>query len=118
VTGSASWEQIFLLVGIIVAVGVAAFLASWRIQVYLAEDRRGIEVQINTMKADFETRLKSVEIFNAGTMVVLEHVELFRKEMQEQYKSLRQERKEDMERLHRRLDAMHNAARLINAEDK
>lgn len=111
-SGSASWQQIYFLVGVIVTVGIAGFLASWRIQVYLAQDRKTIDQRVDLLFSGLDSRLKAIEVFNAGTLVVLDHMATFRKEVQDAMDNLRGERKEDMERLHRRLDALHNAARI------
>lgn len=116
--GNASWEQILFLSGVIVAVGVAAFVASWRIQVYLGQHRDEIEKRVDLLIDSLEARIRALENSNAGTLVVLDHVEIFRQEVQQQYQDLRAERQADMEGIHRRLDAMHNVARLMGVQIK
>lgn len=117
-TGTASWEQLTFLSGIIVAVGIAAFIASWRIQVHFTSERTVAQTRVDLIFTALESRIRAIENFNAGTQIVLEHVEDFRREVQSQYERLRNERREDMEGIHRRLDAVHNLSRLIDPPDR
>lgn len=123
-SGGVSWEQITFIVVLIVTISVASFIVAWRIQVYLSKERHetrtsfnqrteGLDDKMDLLVDGIEKRLNSIEVFNAGTLVVLEHLKEFRDEVKRQYNELRQERKDDMQGLHRRLDALHNTARLI-----
>lgn len=125
--GGASWEQITFIVTLIVTISVASFIVAWRIQVYLSKERHetrtsfnqrteGLDDKMDLLIDGIEKRLNSIEVFNAGTLVVLEHLKEFRDEVKRQYNELRQERKDDMQGLHRRLDALHNTARLIESD--
>jgi Na+(H+)/acetate symporter ActP len=126
-SGGASWEQIIFIVTLIVTISVASFIVAWRIQVHLAKERhatrtafdqrtQGLDDKVDLLMGGIEKRLNAIEVFNAGTLVVLEHLKEFRDEVKKQYDELRIERKEDMQGLHRRLDALHNTARLIESD--
>lgn len=116
-TGSVAWDQIVFLTMLIVSVGTGSFLIAWRIQSHLKEERhatktsfeqrtQSLDDKIDLIVNAFEKRLSSIEIFNAGTLVVLEHLKEFRDEVKKQYEELKKERKDDMHGLHRRLDAL------------
>lgn len=112
-TGAASWEQIWLILGIAGAALAGGYLVAWRISLHLSANRALIETRVETALNGLELRIRAMENFNAGTVVMLEHMETFREEVHKQYEQLRKERKYDMESIHRRLDAIHNAARLV-----
>jgi hypothetical protein len=114
-SGSASWEQLWAIVGLMAAVAAGAAVASWRVQVYLATQKAAVEARLEHEVTTLEARLGALETFQAGTMVILKHVDEFRLEMRGQYEALRETRRQDMEAIHRRLDAMHNAARLLTS---
>jgi hypothetical protein len=125
--GAVSWEQITFIVALIVTISIASFIIAWRIQVHLSKERHdmrtsfdqrthGLDEKIDLTVDSIEKRLTSIEVFNAGTLVVLEHLKEFRDEVKKQYNELRTERKDDMQGLHRRLDALHNTARLIESD--
>lgn len=110
--GQVTWPQFVWIVTVVSVAMSIGFLAAWRIQVLRTRDQLTSVEQITAIKAAFETRLASIEVFNAGTMVVLEHMKEFREEIKMQFVNLREERKSDMEGIHRRLDFMHNAERM------
>jgi hypothetical protein len=122
-TGPVEWTQIIFIVGLALTGVVVGFLGAWRLLSYLlqqrgeferqiSEKRAAFEVRVNMLEDRMEKRFTAIEVFNAGTMVVLEHMKEFREEIKEQFQSLRDQRGKDMEGLNRRLDALHNAARL------
>lgn len=128
--GPADWSQIVWIVGMILAGVTVGFLGAWRLLRYMNEERKDFEVQIAAKRAAFEARVETlenriekrftaIEVFNAGTMVVLEHMKEFRDEVKEQYQALAAQRSQDIAGINRRLDALHNAARLerIMTED-
>lgn len=110
--GPALWPQLVWLASLLCGVLVAGFIAAWRIQALRSQDKVTAVEQVAALKAAFETRLASIEVFNAGTMVVLEHLKEFRTDISRQFEELRRQRHTDIEGIHRRLDAMHNSARL------
>lgn len=110
--GMAHWSQLTFVSSLLAIVAVAAFLAAWRIQSLRSLDQVRATEQITAIKSAFETRIASIEIFNAGTMVVLEHMKEFREDIKAQFDTLNSQRSEDMAGIHRRLDALHNSARV------
>lgn len=110
--GQVTWTQAIWVVTMLSGATFGGFLAAWRIQVLRTHDQLTAVEQIAAIRAAFETRLSSIEVFNAGTMVVLKHMEEFRAEIKMQFEALRQERKKDMEGIHNRLNFMQNAERL------
>jgi hypothetical protein len=122
-SGNAEWSQIIWIVGMILGGVTVGFVGAWRLLRWMNEERKDFEIQITAKRAAFEARLETledriekrftaIEVFNAGTMVVLEHMKEFREEVKQQYQQLVEQRGKDMENLNRRLDALHNAARL------
>lgn len=127
--GTVTWPQAIWILTVIGAASVAGFLIAWRIQLLRSRDRHdvraGYEQQIallqdtiESTRSGLENRINAIELSNAGTFVILKHMEDFQKEVKLQYEQLRKERREDMERIHRRLDAVHNAARLFTTENE
>lgn len=122
-TGSANWSEIIFIVGLVLAGVAAGFLGAWRLLSYMLQQRSDFERQINEKRAAFEARVAlledriekrftAIEVFNAGTMVVLEHIKEFKEEIKVQFQTLRDQRHKDIEGINRRLDALHNAARM------
>lgn len=116
--GPALWEQIWAIVAVIIAVMAAAAFATWRVLGYIAAEKKTLQDKFDKEVTTLEARLAVLERFQAGTEVVLGHIEDFREESREQYKQLRTERKSDMAAIHTRLDAVHNDARMAIATRK
>lgn len=121
--GNATWPQLLFIITVLTTAATIGFLTAWRLQVLRARDRHAvrsgfeqrmivISEQITEYKENMEKRISAIEHFNAGTIVVLEHLKEFREEVKRQYQQLVDQREQDMEGLHRRLDALHNTARL------
>lgn len=121
--GTVTWPQAIWVLSVMGMALGAGFLAAWRIQILRSRDRHDVVTkfeqkmvvvaeQILEYKTNMEKRISAIEHFNAGTIVVLEHLKEFREEVKDQYQKLVEQREQDMEGLHRRLDALHNTARL------
>lgn len=121
--GNITWAQAVFLIPILITAAGSGYIVAWRLQVLRARDRHAvrsgfeqrmvvISEQITDYKENIEKRISAIEHFNAGTIVVLEHLKEFRDEVKDQYQKLIDQREQDMEGLHRRLDALHNTARL------
>jgi len=117
-SGPASWEQISAIIAIILAVVAAAGVATWKVQGFIGSEKKVLQERFEKEVTALEARLAVLERFQAGTEVVLEHIEEFREESREQFKTLREERKSDMAGIHTRLDAVHNDARMAIATTK
>ena len=128
--GNVTWAQAVFFIPILIAAAGSGYLVAWRLQVLRARDRHAvrsgfeqrmmvISEQISDYKDNMDKRISAIEHYNAGTIVVLEHLKEFRDEVKDQYARLVQQREDDMEGLHRRLDALHNTARFerIAVED-
>ena len=113
--GNATWAELTWIVTLLSSVAIIGFITAWRIQTLRSQDRITAAGQVSALKAAFETRLQSIEVFNAGTMVVLEHMKEFRTDISRQFDELRQQRHEDITGIHRRLDAMYNIAKINNS---
>lgn len=124
--GTVSWEQVWALISVLTVVVGAAIVGTWRVVVYLSNARQEVEAKIEEERRSSDSKLEreigtlegrigSLENFQAGTLVVLKHVDEFRVEVRGQYEALREQRRADIESIHRRLDAMHNAARLLTS---
>lgn len=122
-TGGVSWEQFLFLCGIVATTAIVGFLAAWRIQGLRRDDRHelrsfweqrstALQEQIDELNTAFDTRVKAIELANAGTLVVLEHMQHFQDEVTKKFETLREERERDMQGLHKRLDAIFNNTRL------
>lgn len=72
---------------------------------------------ISMIQKDLDSRLRAIEMSNAGTLVMLKHIEDFKKEVMERFEAMDRARDKNNEVLNRRLDAIHNAARLFTAAD-
>lgn len=124
--GSVDWGQLIFMGGIVLAVATFMFFFAWRTQEIRAKDREGqrssfqqeissVHELIKMVQKDLDARLRTIEMSNAGILVVLKHMEEFKKEVMEKFETMNDSLTDDMELLNRRLDDMHNAARMINA---
>lgn len=127
--GAASWDQIVFIAGIVVfaaTVIVAAAIFAGRMVYKFTEilktDRHTLEnnskqrdqlleEMINEYRDAYEDRLRSIETFNAGLVVVLRELESFKSEVKEQFEKLNDRRHEDMMELHKRIAAITNHRR-------
>lgn len=125
--GIVSWEQLIFITVVILAVAGSMFSIAWRAQSIRARDRHdqrsmfqqeivSVHELINIVRNDLDSRLRTIEMSNAGTLVMLKHMDEFKKEVMDRFESLNSTRRHDMEVLNRRLDAVHNAARLITID--
>ena len=128
--GNVTWPQAIFIIGLLSATTLAGFLAAWRMQTLRSKDRyetrQHFEARMTVISDAFisnvdalKARIATIENFNAGTMVVLKHLDEFRIEVKQQYEKLVEQREEDMAELHKRLHAIHNLGRLerINNEE-
>jgi DNA anti-recombination protein RmuC len=131
--GTASWSQLNFVVLMVLMVFGFAFALAWRIQEYRSKDRHtertvyqqeisslhdkvnliedSLQKRLEAIKDGFENRLRSIEVSNAGTLVILEHVEEFRKEFVKRFEQLQRERQTDMKRINDQLAGIHNKTR-------
>lgn len=110
--GAVTWPQITFLTIIILATTGAGYMVAWRINILRSKDRQAIVEQLNARFDVMNARVTAVEHFNIGTTIVLENMKEFREEVKQEFDRLVEQRQADMEGLHRRLDALHNSARL------
>jgi biopolymer transport protein ExbB/TolQ len=129
VEGQVTWPQAVWVVGVVGASAIAGFLIAWRFWIVRSRDITQCEekvtelegllnIKIAALESSVEARLSAIELFNAGTVVTLEHIKTFREEVQAQYERLRVERKQDMQALHQRLDAIFNTTQMIKLREK
>src|SRR5262245_57857495 len=117
--GIATWPQLLFICSVIVGV----FLLAWRIQEVRSKDRHehrsvfeqnvaslkdyvdivkaGLEKQAEARETELQRRLHSLEMANAGTLVVLKHMEDFRAEVSRKFDEMTRKRSEDMANIHR-----------------
>lgn len=121
--GAASWAQITFIIGVAGAAALMGFLFAWRYLLLRSQDRHDLRVafeqrttmldeRINDIRDMAEKRISSIENYNAGAMVVLKHLEEFRREVAEQLKELHKQRSSDMQQINTQLNAMKNLERL------
>lgn len=115
--------------GIAGSVAMSGFLLAWRVQEIRAKERHdtrslfqqeivSIHEKIDLIQDSYDVRMKALEASNVGTIVTLEHIEKFQNEVNRRFNDLDTKRQEDMQRIHLRLDAVHNAARLVVSKDR
>lgn len=104
--GAISWAQLSYITGVIVLVSGFMFGFAWKMQELRARDMAEMSEITQMVQKDLDSRLRTIEIANAGTLVVLKHLEDFRKEINERLEAMQDDRSEDMELLYKRLDAM------------
>jgi hypothetical protein len=133
-TGAPSWEQIIWIVTLITATAAFGFAAAWKIAALRLADaelrskdrhdlRAVFEQQVksldDTMETKFATldlRVKTIEDFRAGTIVILEHMKEFRDEVDAKFDKLIEKRDADMRGLTVRLDNIFNATQMVPSE--
>lgn len=118
-TGVPTWEQIIWLVTLVCATAAAGFYVAWRVSELRAKDRhdvkkafeqqvRALEDSIEVQALEFEHRLRLVEDFKTGTMIVLQNIQEFKKDMDLKFETLREKREKDIQGIHDRLDVIFN----------
>lgn len=126
--GSVNWPQLSFISGVVVLVAGFMFIFAWRTQEIRAKDRSeqralfqqeiaAVHELVAMVQKDLDSRLRAIEMANAGILVVLKHMEDFKREIMERLESMRDERSEDMELLYRRLDGIYTRERIINVVD-
>lgn len=126
--GIVSWPQLAFLSTVVITVAGFMFVLAWRTQELRAKERHdqrtafqqeivSVHELIKMVQRDLDSRLRAIEMSNAGALVVLEHMKEFRSEIVKRFETLERQRHSDMELLHRRLDAVHNAARMITVDN-
>lgn len=128
-TGTPSWEQVIWLATLIAAIFSAAFFLAWRIAEIRSKDAERAAKDRHELRASFEqkiialddrfdlversftTRLTAIETFNAGTVVVLDHMEKFKDEVKEKLDDIQRERRESTNKILQSLTSLHNTTR-------
>lgn len=112
-TGIVSWEQMIFIVSVLTAaiVGTAGVLAG--VYALLNRERNEMNARISRLSERIfkegdllDRRVASLEIFHAGLVGVLKQMDEFRGEVKTDFDELRVERREDMARLHERLNIL------------
>lgn len=105
------------------------FVVSWRISEIRIRDREALRAErhdvraafeqrtvaldekINIIKEGYEKRIQSIELQNASTIVILEHMDGFRTEVKGELDRMQVDRRADMEQITTRLNALQNLNR-------
>lgn len=127
--GAPSWPEITWIVTLIAGVFMAAFVLAWRISEIRSKDNeraakdrhdlraafeqkvQGLDDRFDLVERSFTTRLTAIETFNAGTVVVLDHMEKFKDEIKKQLDEIQKERRESTNRIMTSLASLHNTTR-------
>lgn len=127
-TGTVDWSQLTFLVSLLVVVGGACGLAVWRFNKILEKQRHDlrshyeqrlvvVEEKFEVRETSLEKRIRQLELFDAALGAVLKKMESFEEKVEDRFDALQRERKQDMQELHRRLDAiMHQQIDKRNAD--
>lgn len=127
--GTVAWPQAIWIFSAMGGAAALGFLAAWRFWIVRSRDIEKCEEKVKSLSEllgskiqglehSLESRVTAIEIFNAGTVVTLEHIKNFREEVQTMHERLRSERKTDIEGINLRLDAIFNTVQMVKLRDK
>lgn len=118
--GAVDWPTLIYVVtaGAVLAAALGGFIGwlVWWMASQLSKNRHDMRSHVEQVLHSFDEtiiehgkRIGAVEVFNAGLTVMLKNIDEFREDVKERFDNLGRERREDMNELHRRLEAIRGA---------
>lgn len=108
--GPVVWPQLVWIGGIVVASAFFGGAGMLWVLSRFQQDRSSLSEKIDLIAEQLKARVHAIELQNAGTYVILQHVEKFKEEINKKLDECQSEQRDNMEKINKMIASVHNAS--------